>query len=629
MTLTGHSETVNSVSVSPDGRLVVSGSADTTAKVWLRNGDMVQNLNASANITSVAFSTCGKFIAAGSADGSLALFRRARGTGAAAGLARQTSVEAQRQGLSAFVLVSEDDAADCDREQRGPAVLSLCARPQTAVSGQKYVLASCDNEGRLVVWPGTGDGGATGVGGLLGAPRTFVQDNERVAVAQCSPCGRYLASGKTKLVVYRFQPFRVMFELREGDAYGLEEAMSGPGDPIAALAYSADGLLLAVSRSTSIRVWTLAGERHNKSSFNISRQNSSEPKRLPRGGRQRQRGYSRASSGSSAVSGGARHGAHPSPSPSFNEGDEAAGIIEGDDVFESDRFQRNLGDGGLDDSSDSEAEEGAAIAGEGGVGVSPADAVGAGMLRLKREGSGASSTSSISGKTAVDALAFSPRGAHGGEPRHLLAGAGSMGHVHVWLMGGNGRGAPNELAVVGCEMATLHCLAFVQCGSGLQLVVGGSSGVRWLEVDETAYSGNMSAIRLLPVPDDVDAVEPVKHLALTATGQVLATAGVDICLWHAKSMMRLAVLGTGLATISALTFGGEQGNWLFAADDRGCLCVWREDRAGDGARESEGGGAAPVQYPVMRLPVKSDRVKADIGRFVTSKILRPFRSWFD
>ncbi|KAL4738277.1 WD40 repeat-like protein [Aspergillus similis] len=75
-TLEGHSAPVRSVAFSPDGQRIVSGSADKTIKLWdAQTGLELQNLEGHSNfVLSVAFSPDGKRIVSGSNDSTVKLW---------------------------------------------------------------------------------------------------------------------------------------------------------------------------------------------------------------------------------------------------------------------------------------------------------------------------------------------------------------------------------------------------------------------------------------------------------------------------------------------------------------------------------------------------------------------------
>jgi WD40 repeat protein len=75
-TLTGHSDSVNSVAYSPDGQTLASGSVDSTIKLWnVKTGNLLQTLEGhSYSVNSVAYSPDGQTLASGSEDNTIKLW---------------------------------------------------------------------------------------------------------------------------------------------------------------------------------------------------------------------------------------------------------------------------------------------------------------------------------------------------------------------------------------------------------------------------------------------------------------------------------------------------------------------------------------------------------------------------
>ncbi|MEH1884279.1 WD40 repeat domain-containing protein, partial [Nostoc sp.] len=76
-TLTGHTNSVLGVSFSPDGKMLASGSAENTVKLWdTSTGKEIKTLTGHTNsVRGVSFSPDGKMLASGSDDNTVKLWR--------------------------------------------------------------------------------------------------------------------------------------------------------------------------------------------------------------------------------------------------------------------------------------------------------------------------------------------------------------------------------------------------------------------------------------------------------------------------------------------------------------------------------------------------------------------------
>lgn len=76
-TFTGHSDSINTVTISPNGQIIVSGSEDNTIKLWdLNTGECLATLAGhEAGVRAVAISPDGQLLVSGSADNTIKLWQ--------------------------------------------------------------------------------------------------------------------------------------------------------------------------------------------------------------------------------------------------------------------------------------------------------------------------------------------------------------------------------------------------------------------------------------------------------------------------------------------------------------------------------------------------------------------------
>ena len=72
----GHSNWVNSVAISSDNKLIISGSEDKSIKIWdIESGKEIKKLNGHSEcVYSVAISSDNKYIVSGSGDNSIKIW---------------------------------------------------------------------------------------------------------------------------------------------------------------------------------------------------------------------------------------------------------------------------------------------------------------------------------------------------------------------------------------------------------------------------------------------------------------------------------------------------------------------------------------------------------------------------
>ena len=240
----GHTQTVNSVAFSPDGRTILTGSDDTTAKLWnAQSGALIRTLSGhAANVTAVAFSPDGRYALTASWDQTAILWDVSTGMQVRAFTGAGTTLYSVAFAPDGKTILTggEDTVARLWDVASGDHLRIFAGHAYQvngvafAPDGKTILTGSGDNTAKL--WDIT-------TGKLL---RTFSGPDQAVNTAVFSPDGRYVVTSSDDMRA----------DLWDTTTSNLIRSFSGHTKGVNSAVFSPDGrFILTASADHTAKLW--------------------------------------------------------------------------------------------------------------------------------------------------------------------------------------------------------------------------------------------------------------------------------------------------------------------------------------------------------------------------------------
>ncbi len=251
-TLTGHTGGVNAVAFSADGKFLLTGSGDTTARVWdASNGQVVHELTGhTAPIWAAAFRPDGQAVVTGAEDGAARVWDLSACTASGCPSRKlkghtKTIYGAAYSPDGKWIVTGSEDGTAIVWDAETGAILHTLRGHASAINGvafsptgQEIATASSDHTVRI--WDLTACTGAD-------CPfKEWAGQSEVVWSVAFSPDGNYFVAASNDQNAYRV-------DVASGS---VTNVLSGHNDVVYSVAYSPNGELIATgSQDGSARLW--------------------------------------------------------------------------------------------------------------------------------------------------------------------------------------------------------------------------------------------------------------------------------------------------------------------------------------------------------------------------------------
>ncbi|MBK8985382.1 MAG: AAA family ATPase [Chloroflexi bacterium] len=251
MTLTGHDGPITAVAFSPDGRFVVTGSSDTSARLWdAASGQPLFTLQDHQRaVNDVAFSPDGSRLVSAGEDGRIVVWNVATGARVLSRSGDNGAIRAIAFSPDGAQLAAANDDATLriwDTASYSFRYLSFGhndALTDVAYSSDGRLLATSGRDGRIIFW-----NPANGLSVSAIEPATFQDAPLVIQAIAFSPDGRQLgtANGNGTARIWDIEANRWL------------DTFAGHASPVNAIAYHPDGqALITASADGTAKLWRI------------------------------------------------------------------------------------------------------------------------------------------------------------------------------------------------------------------------------------------------------------------------------------------------------------------------------------------------------------------------------------